>query len=157
MHLKLFFPALFLLSGFFSQAQENYIKLTKSKGGRQKILKEGERIKIKTFNGKKYIGKFTIIDPQTISLNDQIISLGDIVLMKRKSAEAAVVSIFFYVLAGVSVTAGTAGLIKGGWGLIATIIGYPAGTLFAIAGALINDFPNSNKNSKWRYKIIYHE
>ena len=155
--LNFLIPVLFFFMGFILHGQGKYIELIKTKNGRQKTIEEGARIKIKTFDGKKHIGKLVLIDSRTVSVDDIAIPLGDIVSIKRKSAEAAAFSTFFYVLGAAGLVLGTAGIIAGGFNVLAALVAYPAAILFSGLGAAINNPPQNHPASKWRYKIIYDE
>lgn len=157
MHIKFTLLLFACLLTSISFGQERHIQLTKAKSGKTKVIQEHKRVKIKTFDGQKYIGNLVIVDSQTVMVDGTEIALADIVRIKRKSHTAFVTSIVLYTISALFIAVGTVGLIEGGYGVIAAIAGYPAAVLFAGLGALINDYPVNNPNSKWTYKVVMNE
>lgn len=76
----------FLLFGLlvttFANAQNEAIKIVNEDSNEEVIIDENRRIRIKTKDGRKVTGKFTI-ENNSIFINDEKIELDDIAEMKR--------------------------------------------------------------------------
>ena len=64
------FLSLFFLNSLV--AQEKAIKIFNEKTGKEIIIKENKRIRIKTLDGEKVSGRYKILDDETIILKNQI-------------------------------------------------------------------------------------
>ncbi len=142
------FLILFVSNSF---AQEKFIQLTKNETGKVKLFKENKRVKVKTLDGKKFIGRFTIINESTISVKGQEIKLENIERIKSRSVGAGIAGTFLT----------TAGYIGLGFSAIVILVD-PSNALKAAiislavggSGIFINEFVATHKSSKWNYKII---
>ena len=157
MNITYLFLALFLINSSLTYAKQNYIELTHFEKGKTKSIQEGKRIKINTLSGDKIIGKFRILNEETIVIKGQEIRLDSIESIKRKSALAGIIGTYLMVAGIVATPFGFAAALSEGLG--AAIGGVTlVGSVFALgSGILINDFPVNNKNSKWNYNVVYHE
>ncbi|MEY8019372.1 hypothetical protein AB8P51_00945 [Muriicola sp. SD30] len=88
-----------------SWAQENALKITNSVSGKEIIIKENKRIKIKTTEGKKISGRFTRSDNKSIFLKGEEIVLQDILEIKRNPLLLSIFSSGFFIYVG-AITAG---------------------------------------------------
>ena len=147
---------LFLLSFLFclpAVAQQQVLEMTKTGTEKIRTFKENRRVKIKTSEGEKYIGRFQIIDDHTIEIEGNIIPLNSITNIKRRS-----------IVAGI---AGTALIIYGSlYALVGglehlwpnnTQIGnglFVIGAVFISSGIFFNEFARNQRSDKWTYKII---
>jgi len=75
--------SLFSTTVLFSQEQG--IVLEKKNSERINFLKENKRIKVITANGSIFYGRFSIVDENTIAINNSTIALDSVVKIKRKS------------------------------------------------------------------------
>lgn len=76
------FLIVFLMSStVFSQGK--YISITKLKTGKEYIIKENLRVRIKTTDGRKLIGRLQIEDDNSIFIRDVKIPLSSIAKIKR--------------------------------------------------------------------------
>ena len=140
---------LFNLNGF---AQTKGISLIHKNSQYKIFLKEGRRIKIKTLDGEKVTGKFTITDNQTIMIKNNNIKLDSIIKIKKASRFSTVVIPISIVVGSALVAAGIVGAVA----LIGT--GYstlPIG-FFGLPGMIAILVPisvNIYNVEKWEYKI----
>lgn len=147
--LTLFFLHLFSRQILAQQALE----ISSTGGDRMKLFKENKRVKVKTIQGEKYIGRFPIIDSQNIEIEGNIIPLSSIANIKIRS-----------IVAGI---AGTVLIVYGafvvGVGLVyrsafdtptAVYISAVFGGLIVTPGIFFNEFAKNHRNQKWLYKIV---
>lgn len=158
MKFKLFLFLTLLSSSLSVNAQHHCIQLTKKINGKTKIFTEGTRLKIKTLTGEKLIGRFKIIDLNTIQIDDATIDLGEIYKIKKKSTLGGFIGTYFLVAGLISLPIGIAAAASAD-GITSAIGGI---TIFrsiaAITGGMVlNDFPINNTHPKWQYKIIMNE
>ncbi|WP_156879197.1 hypothetical protein [Salinimicrobium xinjiangense] len=134
-------------------AQEQVLEMTKSDSEKVRTFKQNKRVKIKTLEGEKYIGRFQIIDEKTIEIEGDIIKLNTISNIKSRS-----------IMAGI---AGTGLILYGS--LIALVGGlehawadnpqvgnglFVAGAVIISSGIFFNEFARNQRSDKWNYKII---
>ncbi len=139
----------FLFSGLFLTARESGISLKKENSRKSVFLKENKRIKIRTVGGEKIIGNYTIVDDETITIKGQKVGLDSIVSISKHSRFSSVASPVCVVVGSIYGTAGTVGLIAGGYGvLLAPLI--PLGLPLILVPILAN----KHKSKAWKYEIV---
>lgn len=81
------------------EAQEQAIKVFNEKTGKGLVIKEGKRIRIKTFEGEKISGRFKVIDDQSILVKNKRIKLSQIEKIKRNPLIATILTngILYYI------------------------------------------------------------
>jgi hypothetical protein len=148
---KITFIAFLVFSMSHSFAQEKFIQLTKDETGKVKLFKENKRVKVKTLDGKKFIGKFSIVNESTISIKGNEIKIENIERIKSRSVGAGIVgtvlTVTGYVGLGVSAIIV---IVDPSNALKAAVISLAVGG----SGIFINEFVATHKSSKWSYKII---
>ena len=79
-------------------AQEKAIKIFNEKTGKEIIIKENKRIRIKTLNGEKISGIYKILDDETIILKNQRIKLSQIEKIKKNPLGISILinGVFYY-------------------------------------------------------------
>jgi hypothetical protein len=142
--------SLYLLLTLFSViAQEKGILLQNKNAEKSDFLMEHKRIKIVTTEGKCFYGRFSIIDNNTISINNTLIPLTSIEKIKRKSLTATIsvpivcTAGVILILGGTSVTALGGGFAIAGLGLIS------AGFTIPVIALISNKHPKN----QWEYSI----
>jgi hypothetical protein len=134
-------------------AQERVIKISSPASEKKIIIKENKRIKIRTVDGQKISGRFSIEDNRVIAIKDQKIALSDIESIKRNPLLLSVFSSGFLIYGGA---------LAVGMGAIIGIFIESSGFLLAIPGAAMIyagiKSPNILKNYKaedsWSYELI---
>ena len=133
-------------------AQEKAIELSKIGSEKTKIFKENKRVKIKTLEGGKYIGRIKIVGQKTIEIEGNVIHLNSISNIKSRSVIGGIV--------------GTVLIITGAYfigiaPIAAFFISSTSGSAFVIGGVVMsssgiffNEFAKNHRNTKWSYKII---
>ena len=153
---KMLILILLMIFGFASNAQTKGIKLINKISNDSIFLKENQRIKIQTIDGKIIAGKFTLINDSIISVKNKIIQLDKIVTIRKASTFSGIirtVSITFgsiFIAGGLGFASGpksSSGYVdvNGIGAIIATI-----GTPFAIVPLTVN----KHQNKKWKYVIV---
>lgn len=107
---KHIFLLFFLSLGTVSFAQEKVLQLEHQDRELTRTIKEKKRIRVKTTDGLKYKGRFTIIDAQRISIGGTAISLNDIEKIKRDPLLVTAIATGGFVYLG-SVTVGLAVIV----------------------------------------------
>ena len=139
----------FLFNGFLITAQENGISLKKENSKKSLFLKENRRIKIRTLDGKKIIGNYTIVGDNAIKIKNQTVALDSIVSISKHSKFSSVASPVFVVIGTIFVVTGTAGLIAGSYAVLAAPL-IPLGLPLILVPVLTN----KHKSTAWRYEIV---
>ncbi len=142
--------SLFLLLTFYSAiSQEKGILFKDKNGEKSDFLMEHKRIKVVTTEGQRLYGRFSIIDNNTISINNTIIPLSSIEKIKRKSLTSTIASPIIctigviLILGGTSVTALGGGFTIVGLGLISSGFTVP----------LIALISNKHPKNQWECSI----
>lgn len=135
------------------QAQDKFLEM--SKGGTDKVrtFKENKRVKVKTIEGEKYIGRFQIVDNSSIEIKGNNISLDSISNIKSRSVVAGVAGTILIIYGSLWMAAG---------GFLHIYPGDPpvgnglliAGAVLTSAGIFFNEFARNQRNENWSYKII---
>lgn len=148
--------SLVIISLFFFNivvAQKQAIKITNLKNNKEKIIKENKRIKLKTFDGRKIKGRFTIENENTIVIKGVQVDLTDISQLKRNPLLTSILTSTFLIYGG---------MIVGGIGIIIGVFADTAGFWLTLpaAGMVYTGIrtPNINKNHKvdkgWKFEIV---
>ncbi|WP_310559967.1 hypothetical protein [Flavobacterium sp.] len=142
--------SLFLLLPFFAViAQEKGILLQNKNAEKSDFLMEHKRIKVVTTDGKCFYGRFSIIDNNTISINNTLITLSSIEKIKRKSLTATITAPIvctlgvILILGGTGVTAVGGGLTIVGLGMISSGFTIPVIALIS----------NKHPKNQWEYTV----
>ena len=112
------------------------------------FLPEQNRIKLKTKDGKYITGTFTILDENTISINETPILIDSIVKIKNKSIFSSVRNTFLITGGSFLVLLGTVGAISGGFGVVLVVLVPPG-----IQMMLLPLITNNHIVEKWHYSI----
>jgi hypothetical protein len=147
--LTLFFLLLFSQQILAQQALE----ISSTGGDKMKLFKENKRVKVKTIQGEKHIGRFQIIDSQNIEIEGNIIPLSSIANIKSRSIVAGIAGTVLIVYGAFVVGVG---LVYGSAFDTPTAVYISAvfGGLIVIPGIFFNEFAKNHRNQKWSYKIV---
>lgn len=132
-----------------SYSQNKVLKLKKINSETVQLIEEHKRIKIQTNDGKKYLGKFTIVNDSTILIMNETILLDSIVTVKQKSVFNSITKPIFIIIGSLAIILGTAGTMAGGYGYIATVTLIPSGIPLLLLSSIANQHPKN----KWEYTI----
>ena len=118
-----------------------------------KIFKENKRVKVKTLQGEKFIGRFQIMDGKNIEIEGNIISLNDIENIKSRSIAAGIAGTGLIIYGAVVVVVGiVVGLNFANTPDIFIVGGF--GAIIMGSGIFFNEFAKNHRSTKWSYKII---
>lgn len=152
MKTSLILVILFIATNVFSQ--EKYLSITNLNNGKESLIKENSRIKLKTIEGKKLKGKFQISDDNQIILSSVTIPLNTIEKIKRNPLALNIaVSGILFVGAGLAAYAGLAVAVFGGGETFFYSLPIVGGLLFAGVKSP-NILPAYQMNNNLKIKII---
>ncbi|MEM1337602.1 MAG: hypothetical protein AAF717_20305 [Bacteroidota bacterium] len=134
-------------------AQEQGIKITNPSVAKEIFIKENKRVKIKTFEGEKFSGRFSIGDNNVLIIEGTTIPLTDIQEIKRNPLLLSIFTSSFFIYLG---------SIASGVGVLIALLGEPAALLLTIPGAALvytglksPNFLRKFKTEKnWTFEII---
>jgi len=81
-------------------AQEPAIKVTNPSSGKEVIIKDNKRIKIRTADGQKISGRFKIVDSNTIFIDNMPVELMEIHEVKRNPLLTSIFTSTFFIYGG---------------------------------------------------------
>ena len=146
--MKIYLLLLIAFLSIVSYSQEGSIVLHKKNVKKIKEIAENKRIRVVTLDGKKYYGRFTIIDSASIQIEGNVVALNSITKIRRKSLFGTIVNPIVIVFGTVLIiTAAVAG--SGPYGGIVVAVFLPPG----IAMASIAAISSSYKSKNWEYSI----
>jgi len=131
-----------------SYAQDKGVVLKEKSSDRTVFLQENKRIKLKTKDGKVFVGKFKIVDDNTIMIKNATITLDSISTIKRRSLVSSIGSPFVVAGGTILMIAGVAGALSGGYGVLLVVL-IPPG----IPMILVPVISNNHVPEKWSYSI----
>lgn len=137
----------------FTFSQESVIKITNQTSKKEKIIKENKRIKIKTTDGRKISGRFTVIDNNAILIKNEQILLTNIEEIKRNSLAISIFTTGFLVYGG-AVTAGLGVIIGAFADSTAFLLTIPAAGMIYTGIKSPNFQKNHKKDKSWTFEII---
>lgn len=146
----LLFTILFLLIGQNVWTQEKGLEISSKKRSRVKFLKENRRIKVFTEDGKKYKGRFSVVDDKTINIKGTDIKLEEIYLIRKKDLGLSIVK-------GAIFAIGTVAIIGGAStpsGIGAVIVTFMGAGINIMALTIPEIAIGSLDKDRWSYKII---
>ncbi|GHA44282.1 hypothetical protein GCM10007103_26890 [Salinimicrobium marinum] len=127
--------------------------MSKTRTDKVRTFKENKRIKVKTTEGVKYIGRLHIVDNNTIKVEGFNIELHRITNIKSRSIGAGIAGTGLIIFGSFLTLSG--GLLhmwpnqqQTGNGLLT------AGAIIVSSGIFFNEFARNQRSNKWTYKII---
>ena len=142
---KFLLALIFIVNSVFSQ--QKGILMSSKTDDETEFYRENKRVRIETNDGKKHTGRIKIIDENTVSIDDEKITIESIIKMRSMSLLSAIFSTYFITTGSILVVAGaTAG------GFAVLII--PFGVVWGGVGVLIPAIGDNHKKYKWDYKIV---
>lgn len=142
-NVALLFFALFCTQFLFAQA--NALKLTNTETEEVIIISENKRVRVKTIDGKKYSGKFTLQDSSSILVDKHLVTLDELVKIKRHPLVQNIFVSSLFIFHGLVFTAVGIDLVL--------LSGLPILALTAIPGVALTYFGFTGPNLKKAYKV----
>lgn len=147
---KSLYILLFLISHtVFSQHKA--IEITNIKTGKVKVFQENQRIKIRTLDRKKYIGKLTIVDSLNFTVNNKRVKIDSLQSIKNQPKVLATVKTIVLV-AGLSTVATS--LVAASKGNDAAFLLFTAGAGATIFSGVLEGLHANHSKFNWHFKII---
>lgn len=138
---------LLITTNVFSQT--NSIVMERKGKDRQIVIRENKRIKLTTVDGKKFVGRFSILDDNTIQVKGATISLDSIATLQKHSTFSSIVRPVIILNGVACIVIGIAGAASGGFGYLLTVTMIPIGTPMV----LCNVFTNKHRSERWSYRM----
>ncbi len=150
--MKTVLTLLLLLLAFGASAQQRTLELTRNnESGKIKYLAEDLRVKVRTTDGKKYVGPLHFKDAQTIEVNGTDITLDNLLSIKNQPKVLGTIKTVLLVtglaLVGTSIIVGASG------GNAAFLI-FTSGAAISVGSGIIDAADSNNTNRKWTFKIV---
>ena len=162
--MKIISLLIFLFLAIPLVAQEKALEMSKPGTDKVRIFKENKRVKVKTTEGGKYIGRFQIVDDKTIEIDGNLIPLNMVSNIKSRSIVAGIAGTLLILV----------GIITIGYGNILILISHltfgltisPSvgafvgltGIAITASGIFFNEFAKNYRHKKeWTYRIIENE
>jgi hypothetical protein len=136
------------LTGF---SQQKGISITNIKTGKVKVFEENQRIKIRTLDGKKYVGNLKISDSLNFTINNHSIKMDSLQSIKNQpkvlGTVKTVVLITGLAIVGASIVAATGGSDS-------AFLLFAIGSGVTISAGVIEGLNANYSDYKWTFKII---
>jgi len=136
------------IAGF---SQQKTIEITNIKKGNVKVFEENQRVKIRTLDGKKYVGNLTFSDNDTFIIDNKSVKIDSLQSIKRQPKVLGTVKTIVLV-AGLAVV-GSSLIVASGGGNSAFLL-FATGSGTTISAGLLESINANNSNRNWTFKII---
>jgi small nuclear ribonucleoprotein (snRNP)-like protein len=143
--MKFILTLIFIVNAVFSQ--QKGILMSSKIDNETEFYRQNKRVRIETNDGKKYIGRIQIIDENTISIDDEKITIESIIKIRSMSLFSALLSTVYIITGSIVVFTGVS---AGGFAIIVVPFGIVCGGL----GFLIPAIGDNHIKHKWNYKIV---
>lgn len=148
--MKIYLVLLFAILSIVSYSQGRSIVVHKKNSEKTKEIAENKRIRVVTLDGKKYYGRFTIIDSASIKIEGNVVVLDSITKIRRKSLFGTIVNpIVIGFGTGLIIAAAAFG--PGPYGGFYVIAFLPPGITMVAVSAISSSYKSKN----WEYSIKY--
>ncbi len=150
-----FFILNLLLAFNVAIAQEKGLKIFNTDKGKEVLIKENKRLKIKMADGSRISGRLRIIDAETIMLNHKTVKLAEIVKLKRNPLlTSSLTKTVFYTAAGIVAFSGIITSVVTG-NVAFSVILVPVFAPLVYGGVKPPNFYRNYKSyRKWEYEIV---
>jgi small nuclear ribonucleoprotein (snRNP)-like protein len=147
---NILYLVLFFVS-FTAFSQQKAIEITNIKTGKVIVFEENQRIKIRTKDGKKYIGNLKFSDSLSFTINNQSIKMDSLKSIKSQpkvlGTVKTVVLITGLTVVGASIIAASAGSDSA---FLVLVIG----TGVTIGAGVLEGLNANYSDYKWKFKIV---
>lgn len=150
--MRYFLYSFIMLFCITTQAQDRVLEISKNGADKVQTFIENKRVKLKTVEGEKYIGRFKILDANTIEIKGNMIPLDSIANIKSRSVGAGIVGTFLIISGGyLVIISPMVALVAGSTAGFTMLFG---GAGMTLSGIFFNQFARNHRNTKWSYNII---
>lgn len=147
---KILFFVLFLIK-LTAFSQQKAIEITNRNNGKTRFFKENQRLKIRTLDEKKHVGRWHFSDKQTILISNQSIKIDSIRSIKRQTAVLGTVKTGV-LIAGLATM--SASLVAAKNGSNNAFLLFVSGGGTTIGAGLMESINTNRSNRKWTFKIV---
>lgn len=147
---NLIYLLLFTIS-FTAFSQQKAIEITNIKKGTVTLLEENQRVKIRTLDGKKFVGNLTFSDSETLLVDGQSIKLDSLKSIKIQPKKLQTIK-NVVLITGLAVI-GTSIIVASGGGNAAFLL-FTIGGGATIGGGLIDSINCNHSNFRNTFKIV---
>jgi hypothetical protein len=151
--MKIYLILLMVFLSIVSYSQKSSIVVHKKNSEKIKEIAENKRIKIITLEGKKYYGRFTIVDSASIKIEGNVVALDSITRIRRKSLFGAIVNPMVVGFGLANIFGGFVALAAPGSNMEGAL-----GSFLLTTGVVlvaVSAISSSYKSKKWDYSIKY--
>mgnify|MGYP000125467191 CR=1 FL=1 len=139
------------LTSLSAISQEKAIEITNRDNGKTRLFIENQRLKIRTLDEKKHIGRLHFSDNQTILIDNQPIKVDSIQSIKRQPAVLGTLKTVV-LIAGLATVSASLAAAKNGENNAFLLFIYGSST--TISAGLMESINPNRSNRNWTFKII---
>lgn len=132
-------------------SQQKTIEATNIRTGKIRIFEENQRIKIRTLEGKKYVGKLKISDSLSFTVDKQSVKIDSLYSIKSQPKVLGTVKTVVFAT-GLAVIGSS--IILAADGDNAAFLLFSLGTGITLGAAALDGIKANNSNINWTFKII---
>ncbi len=140
-----------LLTAFNVFSQQKAFEITNIKNGKVKIFVENQRVKIRTLDRKKHVGKIHFSDNQTLIINHKLVKVDSILTIKRQPLILGTIKTGLF-LTGIAAVGASA--VSATSGNDSSILLFLGGTATTISSGLIEGINTKHFKQNSTFKII---
>lgn len=139
------------LSVFNLFSQQKALKITNIKNGKIKLFVENQRVKIRTLDRKKHVGKIHFSNNQTLIIDHKLVKTDSILSIKKQPLVIGTIKTCLF-LVGLSATGASA--IAASSGNDSSILLFLGGTATTISSGFIEGLNKKSFKQNSTFKII---
>lgn len=141
---------LFLIS-MTAFSQQKVIEITNVITSKVKLFEENQRVKIRTLDGKKYVGVLKFSDDSTLIINNQSIKIDSLQSIKKQPKVLATVKTVVLIV-GLAIVGSSLVAASGGsnWAFLL----FTTGSGVTISAGLLEGINSNYSDNKWTFKIL---
>jgi small nuclear ribonucleoprotein (snRNP)-like protein len=132
-------------------AQQKTIEATNIRTGKIRIYEENQRVKIRTLEGKKYVGKLKISDSLSFTVDKQSVKIDSLYSIKSQPKVLGTVKTVVFAT-GLAVIGSS--IILAADGDNAAFLLFSLGTGITLGAVALDGIKANNSNINWTFKII---
>ena len=149
--MKKFLYLVLFLTSLTAFSQQKAIEITNRNNGKTRIFRENQRLKIRTLDEKKHIGRLHFSDNQTILIGNQSIKIDSVQSIKRQPVVLGTLKTVVLIAGLATVSASLVAATKGGNNAFLLFV---AGSSTTIGAGLMESINTNRSNRKWTFKIV---
>jgi hypothetical protein len=132
-------------------SQQKTFEITNKESGKVKIYEENDRVKLRTLDGKKYVGELHFTNDETLTIGNKSFKIDSIMSIKKHPKVLGTVKTVV-LIAGLAIV-GTSLAVASGGGNAAFLL-FTVGSGVCIGAGVLEAVNTNNSHRKWSFKII---